>query len=96
MWEFSTMPYLHKDHIELRTSESRVEDNTGLPRRGGELSQSRLPLEAHNKLPETPWMIETFQSNNKPCLQGAQLSFLQEGKILLANMKATIIPSKQQ
>jgi len=70
MWEFSTMPYLHKDHIELRTSESRVEDNTGLPRRGGELSQSRLPLEAHNKLPETPWMIETFQSNNKPCLQG--------------------------
>jgi hypothetical protein len=28
------MPYLHKDHIELRTSESRVEDNTGLPRRG--------------------------------------------------------------
>jgi hypothetical protein len=28
--------YLHKDHIELRTSESRVEDNTGLPRRGGE------------------------------------------------------------
>jgi hypothetical protein len=60
------------------------------------ISQSRLALEAHNKLPETPWMIETFQSNNKPCLQGAQVSFLQEGKILLANMKAIIIPSKQQ
>jgi hypothetical protein len=53
-------------------------------------------LEAQNKLPETPWMVEAFQSNSKPCLQGAQVSFLQEGKILLANMKATIIPSKQQ
>jgi hypothetical protein len=29
-WESPTMPSLHKDHIELRTSESRVEDNTGL------------------------------------------------------------------